>query len=155
MTVMRNSLAATAVLGALALFSPRAYAADPCQLEISGNDQIQYDKKELSAPASCKQITVTLHHSGKLPKEAMGHDWVLVSAADLAAVVQAGMGAGAQSGYVPAGDKRVLANTKLIGGGESTSVTFASSVLKAGGAYKYVCTFPGHSALMVGDFKFQ
>ena len=117
-----NLLGAAALLAALAV-APAARAADPCQLEISGNDLMQYDKPSLSAPASCKQITLTLHHSGKLPKEAMGHNWVLVSTPDLQAVATAGMGAGLASNYVQPGDKRVIANTKTIGGGETTSVT--------------------------------
>jgi len=33
-------------------------------------------------------------------------------------------------------------------------VTFATSILKKGGAYEYLCTFPGHNALMHGIFKF-
>ena len=153
MTLMRNTLATAAVLGALAA-APCAHAADPCKLEISGNDLMQYDKPELSAPATCKQVTVTLHHTGKLPREAMGHNWVLVNVADLAAVATAGLGAGLASDYVAPDDKRVLAHTKTIGGGETTSVTFATSILKKGGAYQYLCTFPGHNALMHGAFKF-
>src|SRR3989440_9082363 len=153
MSLMRNTIAA-AMLGALALGTHAHAAADPCKLEISGNDLMQYDKSELSAPASCKEITVTLHHTGKLPREAMGHNWVLVNAADLAAVATAGLGAGLASDYVAPDDKRVLAHTKTIGGGETTSVTFATSILKKGGAYQYLCTFPGHNALMHGAFKF-
>ena len=153
MTPMRNTLATAAVLGALAA-APYAHAADPCKLEISGNDLMQFDKPQLSAPATCKEITVTLQHTGKLPREAMGHNWVLVNAADLAAVATAGMGAGLANNYVAPDDKRVLAHTKTIGGGETTSVTFATSILKKGGAYQYLCTFPGHNALMHGAFKF-
>jgi azurin len=153
MTLMHHTLATAAVLGALAV-APYAHATDPCQLEISGNDLMQYDKPQLSAPATCKQITLTLHHIGKLPREAMGHNWVLVNAADVAAVAAAGMGAGLANDYVPPGDKRVLAHTKTIGGGETTSVTFATSILKQGVAYEYLCTFPGHNALMHGTFKF-
>jgi azurin len=153
MSFMRNTLATASLLGALAAV-PYAHAADACKLEISGNDLMQYDKPELSAPASCKEITVTLHHSGKLPKEAMGHNWVLVNAADLAAVATAGLGAGLASDFVAPGDTHVLAHTKTIGGGETTSVTFATSILKKGGAYQYLCTFPGHNALMHGTFKF-
>ena len=152
MNLTRNTLAAATLLGALAV--PLYAQADPCQLEISGNDQMQYDKQELSAPASCKEVTVTLHHSGKLPKEAMGHDWVLVNTADMAAVANAGLGAGLANDYVAPGDKRVLAHTKVIGGGQSTSVTFPASILKKGGNYSYLCTFPGHNALMHGTFKF-
>ena len=152
MTVPPTILAAITVLAALAM--PRFAHADPCKLEISGNDQMQYDKHELAAPATCQEITVTLHHSGKLPKQAMGHDWVLVSAADVTAVANAGMGAGLANDYVAPGDKRVLAHTKVIGGGETTSVTFPTSILKPGGAYKYLCTFPGHYTTMNGTFKF-
>jgi azurin len=150
---MRNSAAAVVLLAALAL--PRfAHAADPCQLEISGNDQMQYDKQVLSVSASCTQVTLTLHHAGKLPREAMGHNWVLVSAADFDAVANSGMGAGLANDYVQPGDKRVLAHTKTIGGGQTTNITFPTSILKAGGDYRYLCTFPGHNALMHGTFKF-
>jgi azurin len=152
MNLTHHALTAAALLGALAL--PLYAQADPCQLEISGNDQMQYDKTELSAPATCKEITVTLHHTGKLPKEAMGHDWVLVNAADVQAVANAGLGAGLANDYVAPGDKRVLAHTKVVGGGQTTSVTFSTSILKKGGNYAYLCTFPGHVALMHGTFKF-
>jgi azurin len=152
MTMMRTTLA-TLALTALAL--PLTAHADACKLEISGNDLMQYDKQELAAPATCKQITVTLHHAGKQPREAMGHDWVLVKSADLSAVDQAGLGAGLANNYLAPGDKRVLAHTKVIGGGETTSVTFPASILTKGGDYSYLCTFPGHSALMHGKFKFN
>jgi azurin len=152
MTLFRNATATVLLLAALA--TPRFAHADPCQLEISGNDQMQYDKQTLTVPASCKEVTVTLHHVGKLPREAMGHNWVLANAPDLDAVANAGMGAGLANDYVAAADKRVLAHTKVIGGGQSTSVTFATSSLKAGGDYRYLCTFPGHHALMHGTFKF-
>jgi len=153
MTVTRNAAAALVLLAALA--APRyAQAADPCQLEISGNDQMQYDKQVLTVPASCKQVTVTLHHTGKLPREAMGHNWVLVSAADFNAVVNSGTAAGLVNDYVQPDDKRVLAHTKTIGGGQTTSITFPTSALKPGGDYRYLCTYPGHNALMRGTLKF-
>jgi azurin len=83
----------------------------------------------------------------------MGHNWVLVSTPDLTAVANAGMSAGLAANYVADADKRVLAHTKVIGGGESASVTFATAALKKGGDYSYLCTFPGHNALMRGKFK--
>jgi azurin len=152
MTRLRNAAAATLLLGALSL--SRLAHADPCQLEINGTDQLQYDKQTLTVPASCKEVTLTLHHTGKLPREAMGHNWVLVNAADFNAVASAGMGAGLANDYVAPGDKRVLAHTKTIGGGQTTSVTFQTSILKPGGDYRYLCTFPGHNALMRGTLKF-
>ena len=155
MKLMRNTLAAAALLGAqgLLLAGTAAAADDKCKLEITGNDMMQYDKKELAVPADCASVTVTIHHAGKLPAAAMGHNWVLVSTPDLTAVANAGMSAGLAANYVADGDKRVLAHTKVIGGGESASVTFATAALKKGGDYSYLCTFPGHNALMRGKFK--
>jgi azurin len=156
MNLMRNALVAAALVGAQALLlaSPAAAADAACKLEIAGNDQMQYDKKELAVPATCKQVTLTLKHTGQLPAAAMGHDWVLVNTPDLTAVANAGMGAGLASNYVAAGDKRVLAATKIVGGGQSDTITFSTASLKAGGDYSFLCTFPGHNALMRGKFKF-
>lgn len=155
MKLIRHSLVAVALLGGQALLlSAPATAADACKLEIAGNDQMQYDKKELAVPATCKEVTVTIHHAGQLPAAAMGHNWVLVNTPDLTAVANAGMGAGLASDYVGANDKRVIAHTKVVGGGQTASVTFSTAALKPGGDYSYLCTFPGHNALMRGKFKF-
>ena len=152
MSRVRNAGTTVLLLGALSL--ARLAHADPCQLDISGNDQMQYDKATLTVPASCKEVTLTLHHTGKLPREAMGHNWVLVNAADFDAVANAGLGAGLANDYVAPGDKRVLAHTRTIGGGQTASVTFPTSLLKPGGDYRYLCSFPGHNALMRGTLKF-
>jgi azurin len=155
MKLIRNTLAAVALVTVPALlFSAPAAAQVACKLEISGTDQMQYDKKELAVPATCKEVTVTLHDAGQLPAAAMGHNWVLVNTPDLTAVANAGMGAGLPNNYIPAGDKQVLAYTKVVGGGQTTTVTFSTAALKPGGAYSFLCTFPGHNALMRGVFKF-
>jgi azurin len=60
------------------------------------------------------------------------------------------MSAGPTNNYVDPSDKRVIAHTKVVGGGESTSVTFPMSALKAGESYTYECTFPGHNGVMIG-----
>lgn len=156
MKLIRNRVAILALLAspALLLDCGTAAAEDACKLEITANDQMQYDKSELDVPASCKEVSVTLHHAGKLPAAAMGHNWVLVNTPDLTAVAGVGMSAGLAGDYVPPGDKRVLAHTTVVGGGQTTSVTFSTAGLKAGGDYSYLCTFPGHNALMHGKFKF-
>ena len=46
----------------------------------------------------------------------------------------------------------MLAATKMIGGGETTTVSFATSALAAGEDYAFFCSFPGHSAVMKGNF---
>jgi len=55
--------------------APYARAADPCQLEISGNDLMQYDKPELSAPRPVSRSRSRCTTSASSPREAMGHNW--------------------------------------------------------------------------------
>jgi azurin len=147
-----GGLAATLLLSLAALASTGA-AAKTCDVAIEGTDAMQYSAKELSVGKDCTEVKVTLKHTGKLPKSAMGHDWVLASDKDMQAVVAAGMQAGLANDYQPKGDKRVIAATKMVGGGESASTTFKTADLKAGETYKYFCTFPGHAGVMVGVFS--
>ncbi len=126
-----------------------AWAAD-CATEIDGNDAMQFNKASITVPASCTKFTVTLRHTGKLPKATMGHNWVLTKTADMQAVVADGAPAGLAKNYLKEGDARVLAHTRIVGGGESDSVTFATDMLKSGGPFSYFCSFPGHVALMKG-----
>ncbi|MFK7957820.1 MAG: azurin [Lysobacterales bacterium] len=125
---------------------------DSCSLTIEAGDTIAYSTKELSAPASCDEVTVTLSHTGQFPKEAMGHNWVLIPTEALDAIANAGMAAGAGNDYLPE-DDRIIAATKLVGGGQTASVTFSTEGLSGG--YSYICTFPGHWAIMRGTFTVE
>ncbi|TAH45738.1 MAG: azurin [Gammaproteobacteria bacterium] len=140
-------LLATSVL----LASSSAFAA--CSVDIDGNDAMQFNLKNIDVPKTCTEFTVNLSHSGKLAKNVMGHNWILVKTADLQAVANDGMAAGLDKDYIKAGDTRVIAHTKVIGAGEKASVTFATSKLDAAGAYTFFCSFPGHWALMKGTLK--
>ena len=131
------------------LLSGNAWSQDNCSVSIEGNDQIQFSKKELRVSKSCKEVTVTLKHTGQLAANVMGHNWVLSKTADYQAVATAGQAAGPPN-YVPTGDARVLAQTTVVGGGQETSVKFDLSKLTPGGDYTYFCTFPGHFVLMNG-----
>ncbi|WP_082308492.1 MULTISPECIES: azurin [unclassified Achromobacter] len=147
--MMLKKLGLAALLAAAC--SP-ALAAE-CSVDIAGNDQMQFDKKEITVSKRCKQFTVNLTHPGKLAKNVMGHNWVLTRQADLQGVATDGMAAGLDNDYVKKGDARVIAHTKVIGGGESDSVTFDVSKLAAGQDYAYFCSFPGHFAVMKGVLK--
>ncbi|CAB3649101.1 MAG: azurin [Achromobacter pulmonis] len=146
--LLKNLCAATI----LALASAPVLAAE-CSVDIAGNDQMQFDKKEITVSKSCKQFTVNLTHPGKLARNVMGHNWVLTKQADMQGAVNDGMAAGLDNNYVKKDDARVIAHTKVIGGGESDSVTFDVSKLAAGQDYAFFCSFPGHFALMKGVLK--
>ena len=73
-----------------------------------------------------------LTHSGSLPKNVMGHNWVLSKEADMQPIATAGLAAGIEKNYLPDGDARIIAHTKVIGAKETDSVTFDVSKLAAG-----------------------
>lgn len=128
-------------------------AEGSCQQVIEGNDMLQFNLKEMVVSASCTEVTVTLKHTGTMPANVMGHNWVLTDTADFMPVAQAGGAAGAANNYVPVGDQRVIAATTIIGGSQETSVTFSIGLLVAGDDYTFFCSFPGHYAIMQGAFK--
>lgn len=142
----------TYLLIPLAFFSSVA-SANNCEITVSAGDSMRYDTRSMNVPASCDQYTVNFEHTGNMPKTGMGHNWVLTKAADMNAVVKAGSGAGIENDFLPADDDRVIAYTAIIGGGESTSVTFDTAALKPEGDYTFFCSFPGHWAMMRGSLK--
>ncbi len=119
--------------------------AEEVALEITGDDAMKFDKNELRVKAGQK-VTLTLKHVGKSPKDQMGHNWVLLKkGTDLAGFATKAMAA-KDKDYIPSEDD-IIAHTKLLGGGESDSVTF---VAPEKGEYDYLCSFPGHYAMMKG-----
>ncbi|MCB0703031.1 MAG: azurin [Candidatus Kapaibacterium sp.] len=116
-------------------------------LSIDGNDQMQFDKKELTVKAGQK-VTLTLTHSGTMAKSAMGHNWVLLaSGTDVASFAEKAVAAGEANDYIPTEGNAVIAHTALIGGGEKTTVEFTAP---AAGSYEFICSFPGHWSMMRG-----
>ncbi|PWK43998.1 azurin [Pseudomonas sp. B21-040] len=133
----------------LTLASSQLMAAE-CKVTVDSTDQMSFDKKAIEIDKSCKTFTVELTHSGSLPKNVMGHNWVLSKEADMQTIASAGLAAGIDKNYLPEGDARIIAHTKIIGAGETDSVTFDVSKLAAGEAYGFFCSFPGHIAMMKG-----
>ncbi|MDO5504679.1 MAG: azurin [Pseudoxanthomonas suwonensis] len=126
-----------------------------CAFNLEGNDAMQFNAKEIVVPASCSEFTINLEHTGSMPVAAMGHNVVITKEADMGEVDKDGIAAGAASDYVKAGDDRVIAHSKMIGGGEKTSVTFDVSKIATGGPYGFFCSFPGHFAMMQGSIRVE
>ena len=108
---------------------------------VESNDAMQFNVKSIDVPKSCKKFSVTLKHVGKMPKTSMGHNMVVTTTADVAAAAADGMKAGAAADYVKAGDTRVLAHSKVIGGGESTTFDIDVAKLKEARPYVIVGAF--------------
>ncbi|MDQ0651002.1 azurin [Pseudomonas cedrina] len=133
----------------LTLASGQLLAAE-CKVTVDSTDQMSFNTKAIEIDKSCKQFTVELTHSGNLPKNVMGHNWVLTSAANMQPVATDGMAAGIDKDYLKPADDRIIAHTKIIGAGEKDSVTFDVSKLAAGTDYAFFCSFPGHISMMKG-----
>ena len=123
-----------------------AFAAEVA-VTITGNDQMQYDKKAFEVKAG-DNVTLTFKNVGKLPVAAMGHNVViLIAGEEIAPFAMAAISA-KDHDYIPqAMLAKILVQTKLLGPGEKDVVKF---VAPAAGEYKYLCTFPGHFAIMNG-----
>ncbi|WP_219093655.1 azurin [Pseudomonas sp. UMAB-40] len=133
----------------LTLASSQLMAAE-CKVTVDSTDQMSFDTKDIAIDKSCKTFTVELKHSGSLPKNVMGHNWVLSKTADMQPIATDGLAAGIDKNYLKEGDTRIIAHTKIIGAGETDSVTFDVSKLAAGESYGFFCSFPGHISMMKG-----
>lgn len=135
-------------IGSVAAPALRAADAAPREIAITANDAMQFNLKEITA-APGEKIAVKLSHIGKLPKTAMGHNWVLFSAlpdADITKLLMDGMKNAPE--YLPKDQSAILAHTKIVGGGESDTVTFTAP--DKPGTYPFFCSFPGHFSMMKG-----
>ena len=109
-------------------------------------DELTFDRARLQETA-IYSVTVTFSNASTVNQ----HNWVLVKPGTKDAVAAAGVEAGADNSWIQPDDERIIAHTKLLNPGESDSIKFTGQVA---GIYEFICTFPGHSATMFGEFKF-
>jgi azurin len=116
-------------------------------ISLEGNDMMQFNQTEFKVAAG-QLVTLTLKHTGKLDKSAMGHNFVLLKpGTDLVAFSTKALEA-KDNEYIPKGERAsILAHTKLLGGGESDTITFT---VTEKGTYEFICSFPGHVSMMKG-----
>lgn len=131
--------------------TPDTQAAAPAAdntFTVQGTDDMKFDLTELKAKAG-KPITITFKNVGKQPKTVMGHDLVVLKEGTNVddfgnAAIKA-----KDTDYIPTGAlaSAMIAHTKLLGPGESDTITFT---IDKAGSYDYICTFPGHHMFMKG-----
>ena len=118
------------------------------ELYLTGNDKMKYNKEELKVKAGFT-VKLVFEHVGKMSVQTMGHNFVLLKkGVDKMAFGQEASSY-ASEGYIPPNTDKVIAHTEMIGGGKKTTITFEAPPK---GTYDYICSFPGHVALMNGKF---
>ncbi|MCK9481662.1 MAG: azurin [Bacteroidia bacterium] len=119
------------------------------EVAIEGNDQMKFNLTEIKVKEG-QTVKLTLHHVGKAPATVMGHNFVLLAQGTDLAMFSTKAIKAKDTDYIPADmASSVIAHTKLIGGGETDVIEFPAP---AKGTYDFLCSFPGHSALMKGKF---
>lgn len=135
------------LIGIMSLFNS-AFANT--EITITGNDSMMFDVKQFSVSAGT-DFKLTFKNIGNLPKIAMGHNLVVLKK-DVTAIAfgQKVLAAGGSAtNPLPDSVKEdVLVATKLLGPGETEELNF--TIPTETGSYEYVCTFPGHFAMMRG-----
>lgn len=118
------------------------------QVNLTGNDQMQYNLNEIRVKAG-DTVRLTLTHIGEMPENQMGHNFVLLTKGT--DVIDFGTAAASarSNDYIPEGTNQVIAHTEMIGGGEETTIEF---IAPEPGTYNYLCSFPGHWTQMQGNF---
>ena len=112
-------------------------------IQLTASDQMKFSTNELHVKAN-EKVSLTLKNEGTQPKEAMGHNFVLLKdGTDLAGFAASAISA---PDHIPANNPAIIAHTKLLGPGESDTIEFTVPA----GSYTYICSFPGHYLTMTG-----
>lgn len=127
-----------------------AASAETVEIVIEANDTMKFNKTTFSVKSG-DTVKLTLNNVGNLPKVAMGHNLVILKKGVATATFAGPAAAAAATEYIPAALKdQVLAATKLLGPKESDTITFTAP---EPGTYNFLCSFPGHFALMNGTME--
>ena len=120
--------------------------AAPRVIEITAGDNMKFNLTAIEAKPG-ESLKIILTNIGQMPKEAMGHNIVILKkGADTAAYAAAATTAKASEYLPPAFQDQVLAHSELIGPRKSSEFLF--KVPAETGDYPFICSFPAH--YMVG-----
>lgn len=117
-------------------------------IKITADDTMKYSVTEIVAKPG-EKLTIVLTNVGRVPKQAMAHNWVLLKPATEAELNALAMAASQKApDYLPDDRSAILAHTKVLGPGESDRIEVTAP--DAPGEYRFLCTFPGHFVMMKG-----
>lgn len=111
-------------------------------LELTANDSMKFSATRFEVKAG-QDVKVILTNIGSMPKQAMGHNFVLLKkGADVEAFDKAAVGAAATD-HIPANmQDQIIAHTKLLGPKQTDEITFKAPTEP--GEYTFICSFPAH-----------
>lgn len=118
-------------------------------VKMTGNDRMKFNVESFTVPAG-SPVKLIFKNIGKMPKAAMGHNVVFLTAEADANAFAAAAASAKENDYLPeALSDQVLIATKMLGPGETDTIEFTAP--DVAGEYAFICSFPAHLyAGMVG-----
>lgn len=122
---------------------PSAPAGEAKVVNIQASDNMKFDVTEIQVSRG-QPVKIVLKNAGTMPKESMGHNFVLLAKGTDTAEFLMAASTQARNSYVPPQfAAKVLASSKLLGPGETDTISFTAP--NAPGKYDFLCSFPGHA----------
>lgn len=147
---MKPKLAALLVVMAVAgatILTVQAADSSPAaprivKIRAGVGNAMKFDVTSITA-APGESLKVVLTNASTLPKEAMGHNWILLVADTDPVAFAAAAAHEGENGYIPRKLRdNILAYVALLGPDESGEVTFRAPTEP--GEYPFLCSFPAH-----------
>lgn len=121
-------------------------------VRITANDQMRFSATRIEVKAD-EKVKIELSNIGTLPKEAMGHNLIVLKPGIVPSAFAAKAMNAKATDYMPAdATAEVIGHTKILGPGEKATLELEAL---AAGTYPFLCSFPGHVALMNGELVAQ
>lgn len=132
----------------LCIFTNCSIENDVNKIVITSDDYMKFNTSKITVKSG-KLVRLTLKHIGKLDVQVMGHNFVLLK--DKVDIVEFANKAAmaSKNQYIPVESNEVIVYTDMIGGGQETTIEFLPPEV---GVYNFICSFPGHYAMMKGKF---
>ena len=123
---------------------PPAPSAGPKTFELTAGDAMKFNLSRMEVTAG-ETVKVILTNTGTLPRDVMGHNWVLLKKdASGQAFANAAMTCKEQDYLPPQLADQVIAHTRLVGPRQTDEVVFKAPAEP--GEYPFLCSFPAHYA---------
>lgn len=135
---------ATAAAPAASASAPAPAADGVRVIKVTANDQMKFNLSTIELKVG-EEVKITLTNIGTMPKQAMGHNFVVLKpATDQAAFATAAAAAATNDHIPPSMNDQIIAHTKMLGPKESDSITVK---FDQAGDYPFLCSFPAHFQL--------
>ncbi len=115
---------------------------------LTASDKMKFNLDKLVVNEG-DSVKIKLMNIGRMAKEVMGHNFVLLTPNIDPAQFAAKALSAKENEYIPQDElDNIIVYSKLLGPGEEVIVEF---VVPQKGLYKYICSFPGHYISMQGS----